>query len=291
MRLGIYRPDGLLDEALLAGLEREINAPVAMISLFRAWNRCAIQDDLPWLAGLGPALREILLTWEPWRIPADPAAPEAQPDFSLQAILSGTHDTYIRSFAAALRDLRRPINLRPLHEMNGFWYPWCGTVNGNDPGDFQRVWRRLRRLFAEEGATNVAWVWSPYASSFPAEPGNRMERYFPGDEEVDLVALDGYNWGTRLPGGAWQEFADIFRVGYASVTSLSSKPVMIAETAAAEEGGSKAAWIRGMARALPSRFPRIDTLIWFDTDKERDWRICSSHGSLEAFRESWSALP
>ena len=291
MRLGIYRLDGLLDDDSLAELEREINAPVTMISLFRAWNRCAIEDDLPWLADLGSARREILLTWEPWRIPADPAKPETQPDFSLRAILSGRYDTYIRSFAAAVRDLHRPINLRPMHEMNGFWYPWCGTVNGNNPGEFQPAWRHLRRLFAEEGATNVAWVWSPYASSFPPDPENRMERYFPGDEDVDLTALDGYNWGTRLPGGSWQDFTDIFRAGYERLTSLSRAPVMIAETASAEEGGCKAEWIREMGHALPSRFPRIGTLIWFDTDKERDWRIASSPRSLAAFREAWSTLP
>jgi hypothetical protein len=59
MRLGIYRPDGLLDDDSLAELEREIDARVAVISVFRAWNRCAIEDDLPWLAGLRSA-REIL---------------------------------------------------------------------------------------------------------------------------------------------------------------------------------------------------------------------------------------
>jgi beta-mannanase len=290
MRLGIYRLDGLLDEDNLAKIEREIDASIEVISVFRAWNRCAIEEDLPWLASLGSSRREILLTWEPWRIPPDPAKPEEQPDFSLKAILSGRYDTYIRAFAAAIRDARRLIHLRPMHEMNGFWYPWCGTVNGNVPGDFQPAWRRLRRLFAEEGAGNVMWVWSPYASSLPPDPENQMERYFPGDEDVDLTALDGYNWGTRMPGGAWQDFADIFQVGYARLTSMSRKSVMIAETASAEEGGSKAEWIRGMTRALPSCFPRIDTLIWFDTDKERDWRISSSPPSLEAFREGWSAL-
>jgi beta-mannanase len=289
MRFGVYRPDGLLGEDGLGELEREIKAPIALISVFRAWNRCTIKDDLPWFAEVGALRRGILLTWEPWRIPADPVTSEQQPDFSLQSILSGRHDDYIRSFAAAIRGLSRLIHLRPLHEMNGFWYPWCGTVNRNDPGEFQPAWRHLRRLFADEGATNVAWVWSPYAASFPGDPRNRIERYFPGDDDVDLMALDGYNWGNRLPGGAWQEFAEIFKDGYDVLTSLSDKPLMIAETASAEEGGDKAEWIRGMARTLPKRFPRIDSLIWFDTNKERDWRISSSPQSLGAFRETSSA--
>jgi beta-mannanase len=290
MRLGIYRPDGLLDEENLAQLEREIGAPVAMVSAFRAWNRCAIEDDLGWLAALGASRREILLTWEPWRIPPDPAAPQAQPEFSLREILSGRYDAYIRSFAVAIRGLCRTVLLRPMHEMNGFWYPWCGTVNGNAPGEFQFAWGRLRRLFAAEKAGNVRWVWSPYGSSIPPGPENRIESYFPGDEEIDLTALDGYNWGTRLPEGTWLEFEEIFGAGYAAVTAISRKPVMVGETASAEEGGSKAAWIRHMARTLPLRFPRVETLVWFDTDKERDWRISSSPGSLADFREAWPAL-
>jgi beta-mannanase len=290
MRLGIYRPDGLLDDEGLATLEREIAAPVALISAFRAWNRCAVEDDLPWLAGLASSRREILLTWEPWRIPADPVNPERQPDFALRELLSGRYDAYVRSFAQALRGLSRPVHLRPMHEMNGFWYPWCGTVNGNDPGEYALAWRHLRRLFADAGADNVAWVWSPYAASFPDAPENRLERYFPGDDAVDRVALDGYNWGTRLPGGAWQEFADVFGDGYDRAAALSRRPVMIAETASAEEGGDKAAWIRSMARALPARFPRVEALVWFDTDKERDWRICSSPRAAAAFREAWPGI-
>lgn len=290
MKFGIYRIDDLLNEQNLVRIERKINAPLSFISVFRAWNRCAIEDDILWLTELMASRREILLTWEPWLIPADPVRPELQPDFSLRAIGSGKYDVYIRSFATVIKGFPRPIYLRPLHEMNGFWYPWCGTVNRNDPDEFRPVWRRLRRLFAEVGALNVRWVWSPFAKSHPPTSANKIEQYFPGDDAVDVLALDGYNWGKCPSWGVWQDFSELFGTGYDSVTSLSEKPVIIAETASASEGGSKARWIRKMASVLPSRFPRVETLIWFDTNKECDWRIASSSRSLEAFREVAPAL-
>jgi hypothetical protein len=59
---------------------------------------------------------------------------------------------------------------------------------------------------------------------------------------------------------------------------------MIAETAASEYGGDKAAWITtGFAR-LQKDLPQVRAVIWFDENKETDWRINSSPRSLSAFR-------
>jgi hypothetical protein len=59
---------------------------------------------------------------------------------------------------------------------------------------------------------------------------------------------------------------------------------MIAETGCAEEGGSKGAWIDETSRSLKKMFPDVKALVWFDTDKECDWRIASSRESLNAFK-------
>ncbi len=61
---------------------------------------------------------------------------------------------------------------------------------------------------------------------------------------------------------------------------------MITETASAEIGGEKANWIRrGFLNEIPQLFPRVSAAIWFDVQKESDWRVDSSSASLEAFRE------
>jgi beta-mannanase len=225
-----------------------------------------------------------MITWEPWLIPPDSSNPQNQPQFSLKKILSGQYDHYIEQFAHAVARFGNNILLRPMHEMNGFWYPWCGTVNGNTPADFIKTWFHLQKIFTRIGTTNVKWIWSPYASSYPDNDENRISAYFPGDEFLDIAALDGYNWGNSREWGVWREFPELFGNGYDEITLLTSKPLMIAETGCTEEGGCKAEWLEQMFSSLGKRFSAIEALVWFDVDKECDWRISSSPLSCNAFR-------
>ena len=43
-----------------------------------------------------------------------------------------------------------------------------------------------------------------------------------------------------------------------------------------------------MFRVLPSAYPRVCGVVWFDALKERDWRIESSDDSLAAYRRGVS---
>ena len=57
---------------------------------------------------------------------------------------------------------------------------------------------------------------------------------------------------------------------------------MIGETACAEEGGSKAAWITDFFVRM-AEHPEIQAFVWFNHDKETDWRIESSPAANRAF--------
>jgi beta-mannanase len=212
-----------------------------------------------------------------------------QPEYSLARIASGAHDAYLRQFARDAKALEHPILLRPLHEMNGSWYPWCGTVNGNSPSEFIPAWRHVCDVFREEGADNVRFVWCPDATSVPNVPENSVPVYWPGESYVDYVALDGYNRGVP---DSWRSFSEIFGPAYELVASLTDRPLFVAETGCAEAGGDKAVWIAEMFRDLTTTYPRITGIVWFNRRKERDWRIESSAGSLAAYREGaqrWAA--
>jgi len=69
------------------------------------------------------------------------------------------------------------------------------------------------------------------------------------------------------------------------MAELSDRPMMIAETAAGEDGGDKAAWITSaLGRELP-RFPRLRAVVWFDEEvPNADFRIDSSEASAMALR-------
>jgi len=226
-----------------------------------------------------------MITWEPWRLPRGNERPEDQPDFSLSKIINGRHDDSILNLALKMKQISAPVFFRPMHEMNGNWYPWCGKVNGNRPEEYIETWRYIRSIFREAQNCQLIWVWSPYAHSVPKESDNEVWRYFPGDGEVDWLALDGYNWGENRKWSTWQSFEEIFEEGYRTLNQLSpGKPFMIAETGCAEEGGSKERWIEEAFSALKNTFPKIKSLVWFNISKECDWRIESSLRSLEAFR-------
>ena len=218
-----------------------------------------------------------MITWEPWLSSRGTAV---QPDFALTRITAGAFDDYLRRAASEARAYGGPLLVRFAHEMNGTWYPW-GAAAGTTPSDYVDAWRHVVGVFRAAGATNVRWVWSPNVVGGPA---GDPRSYFPGDAWVDWLAMDGYNWGATRPSG-WQSLEDIFGSTYDELASLSVKPIMIGETASAEAGGDKAAWIRAnLGPSLTQRMPRLRAVTWFDRLKETDWRIASSPASALAFR-------
>jgi len=292
--LGLYLPEDFFTAPRKAEQYRvSPKQQIRILSFYIAWGA---DNSKPDLAGMQNVITQgyiPMITWEPWRRPeaSDAIRPDDQPDFSLQSILSGRHDDYIRHWACAVKELSQPVFLRPMHEMNGNWYPWCGTTNGNTPGNYVEAWRYLRAIFREAQNDNALWVWCPYAHSVPDERDNEIACYFPGDREVDWLGLDGYNWGTNRDWASWQSFEEIFAEGYAILTKLApGKPIMIAEVGCAEEGGDKSAWIRDAFEAVANKLFQTKALVWFNVDKECDWRMESSEKSAASFKNNWSRL-
>jgi hypothetical protein len=273
------------DMAALSVFERNAGKAVSILHYGQFWRRAGVPQ--PFYAGDHQRVRDRgaipLLDWNPWD--ASAAGATTQPEFRLARIAAGDHDAYIRSWAAAARDWGHPLFLRLAHEMNGDWFPWSEKANGNAPGEFVAAWRHVHDLFAEVGATNVTWVWSPNAIHRGGIP---LAGLYPGDAYVDWVAIDGYNWGTNpARPNAWASFAEVFGPTYDALGSLAPrKPVMLAELGSTEHGGSKATWITDALAAIPARFPRIAAVVWFNWDTEgMDWSIESSESAARAFRD------
>jgi Glycosyl hydrolase family 26 len=199
---------------------------------------------------------------------------------SFSEIASGRYDEYFRREADQVRGLGITVLLRFAHEMNLLSSDWGPGKQGNTAANFVEAWRHIVTIFREEGAENVKWVWAPNIDY----GGRPFSQFFPGDEWVDYVGLDGYNWGAT-EGESWDTFSQLFASSYATITSLSTKPVIIAETGSSESGGDKAAWIEEtFFRTIPERMPRVAAVVWFNDAKERDWRVNSSQASLDAYR-------
>jgi len=286
--IGIYLPEDVCSAPQRAEKYIQLlGKRIQILSFYIAWG-AGRRLDLPGIQGVLDGGFIPLITWEPWYWPQElPAGgrPEDQPDFSLSAILAGKYDDYLRHWAVDLKEISGPVFFRPMHEMNGNWYPWCGRTNGNQPEEYVETWCYIRSIFREVQNNNLIWVWSPYVHSVPDEPGNEIWRYYPGPKELDWVALDGYNWGNTQAWSRWQGFKEIFEETYEELASLAAeKPMMIAEAGCAEKGGDKRDWIEEAFQVLNERFQRVRIFVWFNMKKECDWRIESSLQSFQAFR-------
>lgn len=218
-----------------------------------------------------------MITWEPW----DYTKGVNQPAYSLSAIINGNHDAYIRKWAQDSKAWGKPYFLRFAHEMNHSAYPWSERTNGNTPGQYIQMWKHVRDIFTAEGVTNVTWVWSVNIVDPTSTPINTL---YPGDNYVDWVAMDGYNGGSALSWGGWKSFTQVFQSTYNELGSITQKPVMVSEMGSAEAGGSKANWITSAYGTEVANMPRIKALIWFNANREADWRITSSTTAKNAFR-------
>ncbi len=283
LKFGVHAPPAPIENLdALRTLEESIGHEADILSIYQGWGNggwAAVQPE--WLErASGGGARDVLITWEPWVA----GGAFSQPDYHLTTITNGRHDAYIAAWARDLKAHGEMIHLRPMHEMNGHWYPWAGGIPGNTPTRYIAAWRRMHGIFQREGATNVRWVWSPMA--YDEEPDRlRFEQFYPGDRYVDVLALDGYNWGTREPGwGGWRSFDRIFRDAYLRLEQVGPQPIWITEVGSATEGGNKARWVRQMFRqASPRRYSRLQAVVWFNIDKERDWRLTSSPGVARTF--------
>lgn len=217
-----------------------------------------------------------LLTWEPWQA----GGGVDQPAYTNARVIAGDFDAYLREWGAALAGWGKPVYLRYAHEMNSNWYPWSDGVNSNAAGSYAMAWRHVHDVVESQGASNITWVWSP---NIPYAGSTALLNLYPGSAYVDVVALDGYNWGTAAAWSSWTTPSTLFGIGLSQVRTLApDKPILIAETASAELGGSKAQWNTALISYLNAQSDVIG-FVWFDHNKEVDWRIASSTTSASSF--------
>ena len=264
--MGMHLPQSPWFIEKIDAMEDKLGRSINVVHWFGSWEYEF--EALPFENVLASA-RVPLFTWQPLHE-------------SPKQISQGYYDTYLRTYARSMAELEGEVIIRYMPEMNGFWEPWNG-----DPEGFVAAWRHTVKLFREEGASNVLWMWAPNITDSPVLPENQMELYYPGDDVVDLLGLSGYNWGQVQATTAWKSFEETFQQPYDRLLAIADKPIWIAEIASVEQGGDKANWVRNMLAS--EAFPKIASFVWFQEKKEADWRIDSSPETLLAFR-NWAVI-
>lgn len=209
-------------------------------------------------------------------------AEKSRNDTLLREITSGIWDSTLNNFAEQARQINGKVYLRFGYEMNGDWFAW-----GKKPKEFIQAWNYVHKIFTRKGATNVKWIFSPGVLWDGATVENDLINYYPGDSVVDIVGLDGYNYGNIYKDGyqlRWKSFQQIFNVSLDAVSRF-EKPLWITEVGCVSDR-RRSEWLKDLFSFMESN-PCIDAMIWFDCHKknEPDFRMDSDSASFDLIKK------
>ncbi len=167
------------------------------------------------------------------------------------AVASGAEDPMIERLADSYRALGREVLFTFHHEPHDD----ASDVKGGTAGtaaEYLAAWRRIRTIFDQRGAShtvggNVFFAYAPVGWwALKAAPGGAPgsgDVLYPGDDLIDVLAPDAYNWGS-CRNDAWEEFS----TEWAPLVALAAahhKPLIAAEFGSAP--GNRDEWFRRAA--------------------------------------------
>lgn len=145
------------------------------------------------------------------------------------------------------------------------------------PGDFQAAWRRLVERLRANGGQSVRTV---LVLTRGAYDDGRIDDWYPGDDTVDVIGVDAYNW-SDCQGGPPRPWImpDALLAPAVEFAEARAKPLAVPEIASTENHAdplAKARWILALAQTLasPPVVDRLEFAAWFDPD-DAGWPNCA----------------
>ena len=259
-------------------LERLIGARLPVMSWFLTWS---VSWPNVGATQAAAGKYDLQIAWQP---ELDDDTPIKFTD-----IVAGKYDAYLTRFFTAAKNHPGRVVIRFAHEMNGNGYPWSVSYTGaegrcvNSPAEYIAGWRYVVNFKRRMNAGNVFFSWCILSNDKGGVPA---ERYYPGNDYVQILAVDIYNGYN----GGWQDPAQAIAPSYNRLAALSgTKPIWIGELGCREtsptERHSKAVWLQQLFGL--TQFPRIAGVMFFHADRAYDWRLNSSPASLAVCRKAF----
>ena len=223
----------------------------------------------------------VTISWHP-RNPVTGGTAWDATDGVVSAILSEgeTHDLFltwlerVRAFLSSLTDEQGqpiPFIFRPWHENNGFWF-WWGNTHCT-PEEYKALWNLTQDYINQNGfesegrsfdfrlSTNVIWSYSPnLQGGFTDELF--IPRY-PGDDRVDMIGLDAYQWGTE---------EDYVRQASADLDYLCAYGAdhhkLVALTECGFKNNPDPTWWHRVLLPMMKKYPLSYALVWRNAETE-----------------------
>lgn len=196
---------------------------------------------------------------------------------SWASIARGDHDAAIATQAAAVASLGAPIFMTFQHEPD--WATGFGT-----PEEYRAAWRHYVDVYRAKGVTNVVWTWIVTPTAFAS--GGTADALYPGDDVVDWVGYDVYNWNGCSATGptSWSSVATQ-STSVRTFAQNHGKPIMIAEWGSVEDTADpqrKATWLRD-SMATWTSWPEVKAVLYFHQHGTCPWWTDSSATTQAAF--------
>lgn len=202
---------------------------------------------------------------------------------AVKAILpgGGKHDVYVaylEKVAAFMNDLKDengeliPILYRPFHELTGNWFWW--GVQGCSPEDLQAAFRfTVDYLRNDKQLHNLIIVYNA-GDRFTNAP--EFLRGYPGDDYVDVLSFDTYQYGEPINSKAFGENLDHQLALLQQISTKHHKMMAIAEMGYNKIPDTK--WFTQTVAPVLAKYPIGYTLFWRNAgykpkDKEKEFYV------------------
>lgn len=154
----------------------------------------------------------ITFSWHPRNPRTGGNAWDVSDTLVVRNLLAGgeQHDKFLgwmlnlRNFLGSLRHADgKPVAFifRPWHEYNGSWFWWGQNLCSDE--EYKSLWNMLQDYVNEELADQIVWSFSPNLQGGWTE--EQFLKRYPGNDRVDLLGLDAYQWGSE------ESFTSAFR--------------------------------------------------------------------------------
>jgi mannan endo-1,4-beta-mannosidase len=202
---------------------------------------------------------------------------------AVKAILSGgvKHDLYVAyldKVAAFINDLKDkngeliPILYRPFHELTGNWFWW--GVQGCSPEDLQAAFRfTVDYLRNEKQLHNLIIV---YNTGDRFTDSSEFLRGYPGDDYVDIVSFDTYQFGEPTNSQTFGKRLDHQLALLEQIAIKHNKMMAVAEMGYNKIPDSQ--WFTQTVAPVLAKYPIAYTLFWRNAgykpkDKDEEYYV------------------
>jgi hypothetical protein len=263
-RLGAHVDRGAATDAAaaVAGFEEALGRPLDVHRWYSRWDD--VQPAQPVLDSVARGRTPLLSIW-PKRLDGSVV--------SWATIASGAVDADIRAQAAGVAALGVPVYLSLHHEAD-IAQGW-GT-----PAEYRAAWRHYVQVFRGAGVGDVRWTWIVTPGSFGSAPSTAgADAFYPGDDVVDRVGLDAYNWYGCAAGkpATWRSVAEVVGPFRRWATEHGRTPLLAELGSAVDpaDPGRRAAWLTE-AVAYLGAWPGLDLVSLFEGTGTCAWAVAGA---------------